>query len=150
MENTAQEQIKLIKPLINICNDGNSGYAELANEVKDEELKTIFNRFSQQRKLFAEELNKELLVLGAEKVDSGTFKGDIHQAWLKIKSIFTSNDEEALIDACLTAEYYAAKQYKDRLTEPNLSSNLRDIIENQHTMIEGAHEQLSSLAKENA
>ena len=150
MENTAQEQIELIKPLVNICNDGFSGYAALANEVEDEELKTIFLRLSQQRKQFAEELNKELLVLGAEKVDSGTLKGELHQAWIKIKSLFTSNDEEALIEACLTAEYYAAKQYKDKLTDTKLSSNLRDIVEKHHMMIEGAHKQLSSLEKESA
>lgn len=150
MRNSTEIQIKLITPLVEVCNDGAVGYADLAKNLEKEDLKTLFYRFSQQRKLYAEELNNEILVLGGEVIKTGSVEGKMHQAWLKIKSFFNSDDDEALIEACLIAEEYAAKTYSDRIMDADLSAHLREVITKQHSMIEGAHQQLSSLAKENA
>ena len=85
-----------LEHIIEICEDGSKGYETAANNVDNIELKTIFNRLSQQRKLFVEELKNEARIQGMDLSDSGSVKGFFHRTWLSTKATFSFNNEESI------------------------------------------------------
>jgi uncharacterized protein (TIGR02284 family) len=145
MDKIQEEQTKILNELIQVCHDGSIGYSEAAKDVEDDELQTIFNRFSQQRKMYAEELKNEVLTLGGDPVNNRSTEGYLHHQWLKIKSLVASGDTESLIDACKTGEQYAAEVYSSHVADANLPSFLREKVIKQYEMIKGAIQQIEDL-----
>jgi uncharacterized protein (TIGR02284 family) len=148
MDEKAKKQVDTLNDLIQICNDGACGYEEAAEDISNKEIKTIFNRLSQQRRGFAEELKNEVNSLGGEPTSRRNVEGFLHNNWLKVKSLIASNDDEMVIKTCKTGEEYAVEQYSKHISESSIPSYLRDKIVKQHDMIKGACEQLEGFQKE--
>jgi uncharacterized protein (TIGR02284 family) len=148
MKTIQEEQTSILIALAKYCNDGYSGYSEIAEKTTNNELKTIFNRLSQQRKLFAEELNSEILALGGERIESGSTEGNLHHLWLNIKALFTSNDLQGLIEAAKTGEEFIEERYAENITNEKLPSFLREKLIKQHSLIVGAYSQLTEFEAE--
>ena len=145
------EQNKLKKDLqaiLEICHDGVEGYETAANNIKKEDLTTLFLRFSQQRKGFIEELKNEALRLGLELDPPGTVKGFFHRNWLATKATFSSQTNETVIEESITGEKAAVETYQKVLKDNNLPGFLKEILEKQQSLIKGAILQLNGLKVE--
>ena len=59
-----KEVISTIKGLIETLKDGQKGFKEAAEAVKDPQLKSFFDQYSQQRSRFATELQNQAKSLG--------------------------------------------------------------------------------------
>ena len=59
-----KEIISTINSLIETLKDGQEGFKEAAEAVKDSDLKSLFSEFSEQRARFAAELQSEAMSLG--------------------------------------------------------------------------------------
>src|SRR5690242_11016404 len=96
-----KEIISTINSLIETLKDGQEGFRQAAEAVKDPSLKSLFNQFSLQRARFAGELQSEAVQLGESKpeTDSST-SGALHRAWINIKSAVTSGDDHAILAEC--------------------------------------------------
>jgi len=67
-----------------ISKDGQEGYKQVAEVMKDSERKSLFGSYSQQRSKFASELQNEAIHLGKSKPgDSTSVCGSVHRACLK-------------------------------------------------------------------
>jgi uncharacterized protein (TIGR02284 family) len=101
-----------LKGLINVLNDGKEGYKEAIQNVKSEELKSIFMDLSNERAAYAEELKAHILQHGnyADNED-GSVLGTLHRAWLDVKEVFSSNEESAILNAIETGEKVAIEKY---------------------------------------
>ena len=74
-----KEIASVINNLIETLKDGEKGFKEAADGVKDPELKSLFTQYSAQRHRFASELQTELRsVAGAEPESSPTTHGARH------------------------------------------------------------------------
>lgn len=146
MDTIQKEQIEILTTLTRYCNDSHSGYSDLADRIEDDELETIFNRLGQQRKLFAEELNLEIIALGGDRVTDGSTEGFIHNSWLKIKSLVGRNENDKLIKTSLDGEEFIANRYAENLTNKSLPSFLREKLIKQYSFIKGAHTQIQSFS----
>ncbi len=138
---------KNLQKIVDICKDGVEGYSRAATELEDGELKTIFGRLSQQRKLFIEEIKDEARDYGVKLDIDGTTKGDLHRFWLTVKSKLTGHDDEKIIEASLTGENAAVETYHEVLQENDLPSNLRDTLSKQVDLVSGAITQLKEFKK---
>ena len=136
-----------LEHIIEICEDGSKGYETAANNVDYIELKTIFNRLSQQRKLFVEELKNEARIQGMDLSDSGSVKGFFHRTWLSTKATFSFNNEESVIESSLTGEEKAVEVYEENLTY-EIPQNIRTMLEEQMQMIKGSIHQLNQFKSE--
>ena len=89
-----KEIISTINGLIETLKDGQEGFKQAAEAVKDPSLKSLFNEFSLQRSKFAGELQSQVINLGEPdpEKDSST-SGALHRAWINIKSAITSGDD---------------------------------------------------------
>lgn len=134
--------------VVNILTDGYKGYHTAASQLKETDIQTLFNRLSQQRKLFAEELKQEARPLGFELEASGSYAGYFHRTWLATKATFSSDKVDTVIDSSITGENAAAELYIEVLGNPELPGNLKRKLYDQFTLIKGAINQLEVLKVE--
>ncbi len=132
--------------LIETLKDGQRGFKEAADAVKDPQLKTLFNEYSLQRSRFAGELQSEAIRLGESKPeDSSSVTGAMHRAWIDLKSAVTSGDDHAVLAECERGEDSAVKEYRDAMGKEELSSPIRQIVSRQYTEVQNAHDRIKQL-----
>ncbi|MDZ4758944.1 MAG: PA2169 family four-helix-bundle protein [Bacteroidota bacterium] len=142
MENPNQKIIDKLNHFIAIAEDGKIGYENAAKDVKDNQMKAIFEKYSKQRSGYIEELQKQVHHLGSAAEDSGGPVGLLHRVLMDIKSVLTSGDKNAIINACITGEEAAVKHYTDTLEETLFPDNIRAMIQKQ---LSGIHQALSEI-----
>ena len=141
-----KEIISTINGLIETLKDGQQGFREAAEAVKDSKLKSLFNEFSMQRSKFAGELQSEVISLGeSNPEDSSSTAGAMHRAWINLKSAITSQDDHAILAECERGEDSAVNEYKKAMEEKELSSPIRDTISRQYTEVKAAHDKVRDL-----
>jgi hypothetical protein len=92
------DQNKIIENLIETLKDGQEGFKQAAESVKDPQLKSLFEEYSRQRARFAIELRSQ-----AQSPDerdskmSGSAAGALHRGWINFKSALTSGDDHAIL-----------------------------------------------------
>ncbi|MBA2733938.1 MAG: PA2169 family four-helix-bundle protein [Acidobacteria bacterium] len=138
--------ISTLNNLIETCKDGENGFRTAADGVKNSELKTLFNTYSQQRAQFAAELQSEVRNLGGDPEDTGSVAATLHRGWINIKSTVTGEDEAAVIAECERGEDSAVKNYKDAMNA-TLPTNLQSVIQRQFTQVKEAHDRIRALEK---
>jgi uncharacterized protein (TIGR02284 family) len=137
-----------LERITEICQDGFLGYQHAASHLENGELKTIFNRLAQQRKLFAEELKKDARTLGAHLDDTESTRGYFHRAWIDVKDFFSTSENSAVIVASLTGEEKAKEVYQDVLKDDTLPAFIKERLETQLKFINTAIMQLQELNKQ--
>ena len=140
-----KEIVSTINSLIETLKDGQEGFKQAAGAVKDAQLKTLFEQYSQQRSRFAAELQTQARTLGeSEPEKSSSAAGAMHRAWINIKSAVTSGDDHAILAECERGEDSAVNEYKKAM-EDELGAPLRDIISRQYSEIKSAHDRVKQL-----
>jgi uncharacterized protein (TIGR02284 family) len=140
-----KEIISTINSLIETLKDGQEGFKQAAEGVKDLQLKSLFNQFAQQRARFASELQSEAASLGEFKPeDSSSAAGAMHRAWINIKSAVTSGDDHAILAECERGEDSAVNEYQEAMDE-DISAPIRSIIERQYREVKSAHDRIKML-----
>src|SRR5437762_14142355 len=134
-----------INNLIETLKDGEKGFKEAADAVKDPELKSLFTEYSAQRHQFASELQTELRSLsGAEPETGGSAAGAMHRGWINLKSAITSKDEGAILAECERGEDSAVQEFEKAMRN-DLVSPVRDIVSRQYSEIKSAHDRIKNL-----
>ena len=140
-----KEIVSTINSLIETLKDGQEGFKQAAEAVKDSELKSLFQEYSQQRARFATELQSQARQFGEPKSeDSSSAAGAMHRAWINLKSVVTSGDDHAILAECERGEDSAVKEYKEAIEE-GLSSPIGDIVSRQYSEVKDAHDRIKQL-----
>ena len=138
--------ISTLNNLIETCKDGENGFRTAAGDVKNSELTTLFNTYSQQRAQFAAELQAEVRNLGGDPESTGSVAATLHRGWINIKSTVTGEDEAAVIAECERGEDSAVKNYKEALNT-TLPANIQTIVQRQFTQVKEAHDRIRAMEK---
>ena len=146
MANTNDEVISTLNNLIETCKDGQEGFRTAAEGVKNSELKTLFNTYSQQRAQFAGELQSEVGRLGGDPEKTGSVAATLHRGWINIKSTVMGEDEGAVIAECERGEDSAVKNYKEALAA-GLPNDVNTIVQRQYGQVQETHDRISALKK---
>jgi uncharacterized protein (TIGR02284 family) len=141
------EMVSTLNSLIETLKDGQQGFRQASEAVKDNTLKSLFNEYSLQRAKFAGELQNEVIrSLGeSQPEDSSSAAGALHRAWINLKSALTAGDDHAILAECERGEDSAVAEYKKAMEEENLSAPLRDIVSRQYTDVKAAHDRVKAL-----
>jgi uncharacterized protein (TIGR02284 family) len=141
-----KEIISTINGLIETLKDGQQGFREASEAVKDTQLKSLFSEYSLQRAKFAGELQSEAVSLGDhDPEDSGSTAGAMHRAWINLKSAITSQDDHAILAECERGEDSAVAEYKKAMEEETLSATIREKISRQYADVKQAHDRIKAL-----
>ena len=136
--------ISVVEHLIERCRDGQKGFREAAEKVKNPQLKSFFNEVSAERARFAEELQAKLATLGKpESKPSGSVEGGLHRAWVDTKMAL-GGDDHTVLKWLEQGEDVAKDDYKKALTG-NLPGSLLEIVRRQANSVQRVHDQVRNL-----
>ncbi len=136
--------VSTLNDLIETCRDGLNGFKEAAENVKSLDLKSLFNKMSDQRAKFVQELQPEVRRLGGEAEKTGSTAGAIHRVWMDIKGTLTGKDDHTILVECERGEDSAVSAYKDALKQ-GLPTAVLTIVELQYQTIQKDHDRVKQL-----
>ena len=140
-----KEVISTINGLIETLKDGEKGFKEAAGAVKDPQLKSLFQEYSQQRHRFATELQSQAQGLGESKPEeTSSTAGAMHRAWINLKSAVTSGDDKAILSECERGEDSAVHEFEEAINN-GLSGPVRETVSRQFSEIKSAHDRVKHL-----
>jgi len=140
-----KDQNTLVKDLVETLRDGQEGFKQAAEGVKDPQLKSLFNEYSQQRQQFASELLGGAVRQGKGDAETNSSAaGALHRAWIGLKAAVTNGDDHAILAECERGEDSAVAEYKKAMDD-GLSGPLLQIVSRQYTEIRSAHDRIKNL-----
>lgn len=138
-----KEMERVLLEVIKVLQDGQKGFADIGERLKDETLKRYFLAESLKRANFRAELENELHRAGmADVKESGSVGGGLHRAWGELKAKLGGGDHELLATA-EQGEDAAKKAYKDAL-EHDLPLPIRQLLTEQQAHVISSHDYVKS------
>jgi uncharacterized protein (TIGR02284 family) len=141
------DDAKAAKELVETLKDGERGYADAADKLRDgehPEWATTLQRFSEQRAGFWREIVDMGHAYGDDVDESGTVAAAVHRGWIALKDALTGDDAEAVLKAALTGEDHAVSEYEDAL-KMDLSAGFREVVVRQHAAVVAARDEVKAL-----
>ncbi|MFL1896397.1 PA2169 family four-helix-bundle protein [Aquimarina sp. 2-A2] len=145
---TTENITELINDLIEKNYDANKGYLKAAEKVTSSNLAMYFRDNAANRLKFAEELKAELhKYADHDKIkDSGSATGSLHRAWMDLKSAFSSNNDEEILEECIRGDKASLEEYEESLEKySELPSRFRTLIQEQITNVRTTLNRIKSL-----
>ena len=136
--------IDVLNDLIETCIDADQGFNEAARNVKSPELHSLFIGIADTRNGFANELKREVLVLGGDPETRGSGAGAMHRAWMSVKGTLTGKSDESILSEAERGEDSAVKAYTKALKEPTPSS-VRELIDRQYRSVQDTHDRIKQM-----
>ncbi len=144
MKTHTDTTIHVLNDLIKTCEDGEHGFQVAADDAKDPELRSVFNRFSEQRSGFIRELRALVQELGGETKEHGSVAGSVHRGWINLKAALSSNEPHAVLAECERGEDVAVQAYREALEKID-DMRAREVIMRQSAMVQSAHDTVRDL-----
>src|SRR5438874_1529735 len=110
------QTVSTLNDLIETCRDGQKGFQEAAEHIKNSQFRDFCLEQSRTRAMFAGELQQQVRSLGGDPEKSGSVAGAIHRGWMDLKSALGGGDH-AILAACESGEDTAVKEYKKAMDE---------------------------------
>ena len=130
----------MVGKLIETCKDGEEGYRQAAENVKNSEYKSFFHEQSSERGRFAGELQP---FFKADEKKSGSVAGSMHRAWLDLKGKLGAGDG-AILSSVEQGEDNAKHTYEEAL-KAGLPAELSTIVQRQFQSVKAAHDRVKML-----
>ena len=141
--NRNKEMERVLLGVIQILQDGQKGFADIGEHLKDETLKRYFLAESLKRANFRAELENELHRAGMHDVhENGTVSGTLHRAWGDLKEALGGGDH-TLLETAEQGEDTAKKAYADALGE-ELPLPIRQMLAEQQSHVLNTHDYVRS------
>lgn len=145
---TTEKTIDVLNDLVKINNDRVAGF-EKASENLDEDgrgLRPVFNKLAGESRDNAAALAEKARHFNGEAEEGTSISGSLHRAWLEVKSTFTGNDLESILDECERGEDAIKAAYRSALDDANeLPYEVVQLITNQQQGILSGHDLIKSL-----
>jgi len=136
--------VKILNDLIETSKNGEKGFQAAAEDTKNAELRTLFERRAQDCASGAAELQTLVARAGGKPETGGSAAGAIHRGWVNLKAAVTGRSDTAILEECERGEDVAKKQYADALQE-NLPEDIRAVVQRQYDGVLRNHDQIRDL-----
>lgn len=131
-EENHDEAVNNLNELLEKNYDAEKGFKKAMEKTENSSLKNFFKKQAVIRNRFKTEIEKELHNLNAHpKLKDGHETGAIHRVWIDLKTAFSGNDDEAILEECLRGEKASAKEYEGKLNKGHFSPQVRTILTSQ-------------------
>jgi uncharacterized protein (TIGR02284 family) len=150
-ENTmeiSEKAMDVINDLIKINNDRVAGFEKAGKNLKgdDNGLIAVFDKLAGESQQYVVELTDIGQQYGGDTAEGTSTSGDLHRAWIDIKSTFTGNDTLAILNECERGEDAVNSAYRNALDPENeLSPELAEVLQLQQQGITEGHDLIKSL-----
>lgn len=130
--------LDLLRELIEVCKDGETGYTHAAGIVTNPKLKSYFQEESLERARFVQDLKHAAESLGDKPAASGSVTGALHRVWLEAKADVGLGDQSVL-NSVEQGEDRAKQAYESALRE-DWPADIRGMLQQHARSIFAAHD----------
>ena len=134
------DQKDIIKDVVEVLHDGHEGFQDLAEHVRDPQVKAFCVKESQTRSQYASELES---VAGLKREAGGTASGAMHRFWGDLKGKMGGGDH-TLLETAEQGEDTTKRAYEHALKESIITDNVRQILEKQQIHIKQSHDRVKA------
>jgi uncharacterized protein (TIGR02284 family) len=145
MKFTNEELEKRLQDIFEKNVDARKGYDNAAENAESYDLRFFFQNKSKEREAFNQELLREISAHYGEPDTSGSATGALHRTWMDIKSFFSGNSDESMLEECIRGDTAAAKEYEEILENEDLPMTIATIIRDQNMRIQADLNKIKSL-----
>ena len=125
--------------------DAEKGFKTASENAKHPGLKSYFSNKSQERYDFGHQIKAELRNYGEKPDKGGSMTGAAHRTWMEVKSWFSGDDDEAMLEEAIRGEKASVEEYQDVLKDTALAASTRQILEKQKNTIQVGLGKIKSL-----
>jgi uncharacterized protein (TIGR02284 family) len=144
-QNIHKEVVNSLQALLEKNYDAEKGFTKAMKDAKDQNLKRFLQQQAAQRNRFATELDQQLRKLNETPKESGSFTGDMHRAWIDIKSAVAGNTDEAVLEECIRGEKASWKEYEEQLKNKPFPAPIAGMLQNQASEIHNTLNRVKTL-----
>ncbi|WP_298950025.1 PA2169 family four-helix-bundle protein [uncultured Nonlabens sp.] len=143
--NYTKEVSQKLNDLLTKNYDAEAGYKLATEQVNSSRLKGFFSSQQEERYNFGHELKEEIKSYGESPEKGTSLKGDAHRTWMNLKSTFTSNNEEAILEEAVRGEKTAVEEYNQIITETTLPPSTKNMLIKHRDTIQNALTRVSAM-----
>jgi len=138
-----EKTLDVLRELIEVCKDGELGYAHAAGIVTDPNLKSYFQTQSLERARLLEDLRQTAKTLGDKPEIAGTTAGALHRLWFEAKADLGLGDQ-AILNSVEQGEDRAKHAYEEALRK-EIAPGIRSLLQQQAQSVFTAHDYVRDL-----
>lgn len=135
MSTYTEEVGNKLNALLEKTYDAEKGFKKAAENVENPSLKSYFKNKAQERYNFGHELKKEIRSFNQDVDKGGSLTGTAHRAWMDVKSLFSNDDEESMLEEAIRGEKAAVNEYDEVIKETSLPLSTKSILQSQKNII---------------
>ncbi|MFT7050027.1 MAG: hypothetical protein ACJAZK_000616 [Psychroserpens sp.] len=138
MSTYTKEVGERLNDLLKKTYDAEKGFKTAAQNIENASLKSYFNQKAQERYNFGHELKTEIKAFNQDIDKGGSVTGTVHRAWMDVKSLFSKDNEESMLEEAIRGEKASIEEYNEVLNETSLPTSTKSILTIQkNTIING-------------
>lgn len=116
--------------------DAEKGFKKASENAKHGGLKSYFSKKAQERYDFGHQLKSEIKNFHKEPEKGGSVTGAAHRTWMDVKSWFSADNDESMLEEAIRGEKAAVDEYREVLQETTLPASTKDMLVSQKATIE--------------
>jgi uncharacterized protein (TIGR02284 family) len=125
---SAPRQVAIaLNDCIEICTDGEKGYAIAAADVRHPGLKMLFQERSKERAEFVVALQAVLWRLGAYAENQGTAQGAARRGWMDVRLALEGQKDRIIVEEWVRGEQAAVNGFRKVFTRTPLDTFHSDV-----------------------
>lgn len=136
--------ISTLNDLIETCKDGEAGFRACADDIRNAQIKSLFESRAIGCQQAAVELQEFVRAYGGDPATRSSLAGSLHRRWVDIKAAIAGQDEHAVLSECERGEDVALRSYRKAL-EKVLPPEVRAVVERQYQGVLRNHDQVKAL-----
>lgn len=145
MSTYTKEVGKKLNSLLEKTYDAEKGFKKASENVENIALKNYFKNKAQERYNFGHELKSEISSFNQKIDKGGSITGAAHRAWMDVKALFSSDDEESMLEEAIRGEKSAVSEYNEVLSETSLPASTKSLLSLQKSHIENGLSRIKTL-----
>jgi uncharacterized protein (TIGR02284 family) len=143
---TSNSIIHTLDACAKACIDGHKGYLAAAKDVRSEELKTLFEKYADERAGFISELEHLIESFGGVPINCGTAKGTAHRGFLEARVSMEGATDAVILGECDRGELAAIAAYDHAFGKTPLDmlpGDVRQAVIEQRGAIRAAYDDIT-------
>lgn len=136
--------ISTLNDLIETSRDGEEGFRQCAETVKNPNLKPFFDQKAGRCREAVGQLMQIVREMGGDPEKSSSMSGTMHRYWVSLRSSIAGMNDHAILDECERGEDVAKRSYEKALAQ-DLPGDVRRVIERQYAEVKANHEKVREM-----
>lgn len=125
--------------------DAQKGFDKAVENTDSVGLQTYFKKRSAERRQFVSDLKSELGHYGEKYKDSGSASASVHRGWMDFKSMFSSDNDESMLEEAIRGEKKSLKEYDEALEPGEVPETTATLLRKQRAKIQSGLENIKSM-----